>query len=163
ISPDDGNPDDATVAEVPLETPVQPGETATIRMDWSSRIPRTFARTGVIGDFFFLAQWFPKIGVFQSDGWNAHQFHAPTEFFSDFGVYDVCITVPSGWIVGATGVERGRQDQPDGTTTHRYFAEDVHDFAWTTSPRFVERTETFDQAPLPTVKLRLLLQPEHLQ
>ena len=54
----------------------------------------------------FLAQWFPKLGVLQDSGWNCHQFHAATEFFSDFGVYDVRLTVPRGWIVGATGVER---------------------------------------------------------
>ena len=57
-------------------------------------MPRTFARTGTIGDYYFLAQWFPKIGVLEDTGWNCHQFHAATEFFSDYGVYDVRITVP---------------------------------------------------------------------
>ena len=52
-------------------------------------MPRTVARTGAIGNFFFIAQWFPKLGVLQEDGWNCHQFHANTEFFSDYGVYDV--------------------------------------------------------------------------
>jgi hypothetical protein len=108
IAPDDGNPDDATVAEVPLSVPVPPGQTVNVQIGWSSRVPRTFARTGVVGDFYFLAQWFPKIGVLESDGWNCHQFHAATEFFSDFGVYDVRLTVPNGWIVGATGRERAR-------------------------------------------------------
>ena len=85
-------------------------------------MPRTFARTGAIGNFYFLAQWFPKLGVLEDAGWNCHQFHAATEFFSDFGIYDVRLTVPRGWIVGATGVERGRRDDGDGTTTHRYYA-----------------------------------------
>ena len=49
--------------------------------------------------------------------------------------YDVRLTVPRGWIVGATGVERDRRDEADGTTTHHYYQDDVHDFAWTTSPR----------------------------
>ena len=89
------------------------------------------------------AQWFPKIGVFEDTGWNCHQFHAATEFFSDFGIYDVRLTVPSGWIVGATGIERARRDEGDRTTTHHYYAEDVHDFAWTTSPDYVERVERF--------------------
>ena len=116
ISPDDGNPDDATVAEVPLDAAVPPGENLTVRIAWSSRVPRTFARTGFIGDFYFLAQWFPKIGVLESGGWNCHQFHAATEFFADFGVYDVRLTVPSGWIVGATGVEQ----RPHATNARRH-------------------------------------------
>ena len=161
IAPDDGNVDDRTVAEVPLAAPVAPGETVNIQIAWSSRVPRTFARTGAIGNYYFLGQWFPKIGVLQDSGWNCHQFHAATEFFSDFGIYDVKLVVPSGWIVGATGIERGRRDEGDRTTTHHYYAEDVHDFAWTTSPDYVERIERFGHEGLPDVSMRLLLQPEH--
>ena len=161
IAPDDGNVDDRTVAEVPLAAPVAPGETVNIQIAWSSRVPRTFARTGAIGNYYFLGQWFPKIGVLQDTGWNCHQFHAATEFFSDFGIYDVKLVVPSGWIVGATGTERGRRDEGDRTTTHHYYAEDVHDFAWTTSPDYVERIERFGHEGLPDVSMRLLLQPEH--
>src|SRR5437867_1891325 len=82
--------------------------------------PRTFARTGVIGNFYFIAQWFPKLGVLQDEGWNCHQFHSSTEFFSDYGSYDVSLTVPRGWIVGATGVERDRRVEAPGgnATTH---------------------------------------------
>ena len=69
--------------------------------------------------------------------------------------------MPTGWIVGATGVERDRRDEADRTTTHHYYAEDVHDFAWTTSPDYLERTERFTHPGLPPVDLRLLLQPEH--
>jgi len=161
IAPDDGNVEDRTVAEVPLTAPVAPGQTINVQIAWSSRVPRTFARTGVVGNFYFLGQWFPKIGVLQDSGWNCHQFHATTEFFSDFGVYDVRLTVPTGWIVGATGTERGRRDDGDRTTTHNYYAEDVHDFAWTTSPDYIERTERFEDPKLPRVVMRLLLQPEH--
>ena len=79
---------------MPLDKPVGPGETINVRITWSSRVPRTFARTGVVGDYYFLAQWFPKIGVFDDSGWNCHQFHLSTEFFADFGNYDVRLTVP---------------------------------------------------------------------
>jgi hypothetical protein len=124
-------------------------------------VPRTFARTAAIGNFFFIAQWFPKLGVLQNEGWNCHQFHSGTEFFSDYGVYDVSLTVPAGWPLGATGVQRERRDNADGTTTHRYHQDDVHDFAWTTSPEYLERTARFEHATLPPVEMRLLLQPEH--
>ena len=161
IAPDDGNEHDRTLVEVPLDAPVPPGGTINLQVAWSSRVPRTFARTGAIGEFFFLAQWFPKIGVLEDSGWKAHQFHSATEFFADFGVYDVRLTVPNGWIVGATGVERGRREEGDGTTTHHYSAEDVHDFAWTTSPHFLEHNAVFEHPQLPRVAMRLLLQPEH--
>jgi hypothetical protein len=160
-APDDGNGDDRTVMKVPLSEPVEPGGSVRVEISWTAHVPRTFARTGAIGDFFFIAQWFPKLGVLQDDGWNCHQFHAGTEFFSDYGVYDVRLTVPRAWTVGATGVERDRRDNPDGTATHHYYQEDVHDFAWTTSPDYLERTARFEHASLPGVDMRLLLQPEH--
>ena len=162
IAPDDGNPHDRTVVEAPLDAAVQPGETVEIHVRWTARVPKTFARTGAIGNFFFIAQWFPKIGVLEDDGWNCHQFHAATEFFSDFGTYDVQLDVPSGWTVGATGRETSRTDTAPGRTTHRYVQDDVHDFAWTTSPDYVERRERFQHPSLPPVDIRLLLQPEHV-
>src|SRR6185436_5174467 len=72
------------------------------------------------------------------------------------------LTLPKSWTAGATGVERERRDDTAaGTTTHRYYQEDVHDFAWTTSPDYLERTARFEHATLPPVEMRLLLQPEH--
>jgi hypothetical protein len=162
IAPDDENAEDETVMSVPLAEPAAPGAGLRIEIAWTAHVPRTFARTGAIGNFFFIAQWFPKLGVLEDDGWNCHQFHSSTEFFSDYGVYDVSLTVPAGWIVGATGV--GRSTPPDAaraTATHRFYQEDVHDFAWTTSPDFLERTARFEHEGLPPVDMRLLLQPEH--
>jgi len=161
IAPDDGNAHDRTVLSVPLSTPIEPGGSATIDIVWTAHVPRTIARTGAIGNFFFIAQWFPKLGVLQDDGWNCHQFHSGTEFFADYGVYDVSLTVPAGWPLGATGVERERRDNGNGTTTHRYYQDDVHDFAWTTSPDYLVRTARFEHPTLPAVEMRLLLQPEH--
>jgi hypothetical protein len=162
IAPDDGNPDDRTVAELPLDSPVPPGGSLLVSIAWTSHVPRTFARTGAIDRAFFLAQWFPKIGVFQDSGWNCHQFHTGTEFFADFGTYDVRLTVPAGWIVGATGSQVDVKDtQPGVWQTHQFHEDDVHDFAWTTSPHYIERRARFEHATLPPVEMRLLLQPEH--
>ncbi len=161
IAPDDGNADDRTVVELPLDAPVAPGDTIAIQIAWTAHVPRPVARTGVIGNYYLVAQWFPKIGVLQDEGWNCHQFHAATEFFSDFGVYDVRLTVPSGWIVGATGIEKDAEDEPGGLRTHHFQQADVHDFAWTTSPDFIERRARFEDPTLPATEIRLLLQPEH--
>lgn len=161
IAPDDGNASDRTVMAVPLPEPVQPLAAIEIEITWTARVPRPFARTGFVGDYYFLGQWFPKIGVLEDGGWNTHQFHRVSEFYADFGVYDVRMTIPRGWVVGASGREVERKDNADGTTTHRYHGEDIIDFAWTTSPDFLERRHTFTHTSLPQVELRLLLQPEH--
>jgi hypothetical protein len=168
ISPDDQNEDDRTLASASLVDAIQPGQTLQLRIDWTGRFPRNFDRTGQIGDYYFVSQWFPKLGVFDQ-GWTAHQFFANSEFFSEFATYDVRMTVPRGWIVGATGVEQSRTDaagpatplRPGGWTTHRYTQADVHDFAWTTSPDFIERRQQFTMPGRPPVHMRLLLQPEH--
>ena len=160
--PDDGNEHDRTVIVVDLPRPVAPGETIQVQMNWIAKIPRTFARTGYRGNFFFLAHWFPKLGVYEADGWNCHQYHAGTEYYSDYGVYDVKMTVPGDWVLGATGRQVERIDNEDGTATHRYFQEDVHAFSWTTSPDYLIYTERFTAEGLPAVEMRLMIQPEHL-
>jgi len=160
-TPDDDNADDRTVWVVTLPEPVEPGETVTVDLAWRAKIPRTFARTGFRGDFFFIAHWFPKLGVFEGRrGWNCHQYHAGTEYFSDYGVYDVTISAPTNYVIGATGREVETVDHGDGTTAHRFQQADVHGFAWTASPDYVEVLDRFEDAELPAVDIRLLIQPE---
>ncbi|MBI4517189.1 MAG: M1 family metallopeptidase [Deltaproteobacteria bacterium] len=156
VHPDDDNTDDRTVIRVPLESAVAAGAVARIEIDFTAKLPKVFARTGYAGPFHFVAQWFPKLGVYENGTWNCHQYHATTEFFSDFGVYDVRLTVPRDSVVGATGVIEDERDNGDGSKTLRLHAEDVHDFAWAVDPRFVEIADRFDD-----VALRLLLQPQH--
>ncbi len=160
-APDDGNLEDRTVMVVTLPRPVEPGGTVEIRLGWQSKIPKTFARTGFRGDFYFIAHWFPKLGVFEETGWNCHQFHSATEFFSDYGVYDVELTVPDDLILGATGRPGEIHANEDGTSTHVFRAQDVHGFAWTASPHYLDLSARFEEPGLPPVDLRLLLQPEH--
>jgi hypothetical protein len=164
ISPDDGNAMDQTVLRVPLPAAVPPGGRIALTLKFSAQLPRIIARTGYSADFYMVGQWFPKLGVYEPagmrfaarGGWNCHQFHASTEFYADFGVYDVDMTVPDRFIVGATGSRRGEKRNPDSTVTYSYHASDVHDFAWTASPDFVEVTGRWRG-----VSLRALLQPQH--
>jgi hypothetical protein len=71
------------------------------------------------------------------------------------------MTVPSGWILGASGREVSTIQNADQTTTHSYRGEDIHDFAWTTSPQLLEARQVFEHPTLPAVEMRLLYQPEH--
>ena len=161
IAPDDGNAEDRTVMAVALPYEVQPNETIQIDVEWKAKIPRPFARTGYVDDYYFIAQWFPKLGVLEDRGWNTHQFHASTEFSSDYGVYDLRLTVPRGFVLGSSGQQTLRVDNEDGTTTHHYHGEDIHDAAWTASPNYIQVTRRFEHPTLPPVDMRLLLLPDH--
>ncbi len=81
LAPDDGNAEDRTVMAVSLPSSVAPRASLRIEVEWTATIPRPFNRTGFIDDYYFIAQWFPKLGVLEDAGWNTHQFHAHTEFY----------------------------------------------------------------------------------
>jgi len=165
IQPDDDNEDDQTVISVPLEEPVLPGESIELDIDFKSKLPKVYARTGYSDDFFLIAQWFPKIGIYEPEGmryaeegqWNCHQFHANSEFYANFGVYEVEITLPKKFVVGATGELIEQNDNPDDTKTLTYRAEDVVDFAWTASPFYQVVEDQWED-----VKIMVYLQPDHL-
>ncbi|HEY6929711.1 MAG TPA: M1 family metallopeptidase [Thermoanaerobaculia bacterium] len=164
LAPDDGNIDDRTVAEVRLPRPVLPGGSIRVALDFRSKLPRVSARTGFKGDFFLVAQWFPKVGVLEEKGWNCHQFHAWSEFFSDFGDYDVSIDVPARYRgkVGATGHQTEERASAGGDRIiYRFKQESVHDFVWTAQPDYLVLKDHFHEAGLHDVDLTLLLQPEH--
>jgi hypothetical protein len=154
VQPDDGNPDDRTVALIQLPAAVEPGASIDLEIEFTAKLPRVFARTGYHHNFFMIGQWFPKLGVYEpagmrgrtAAGWNCHQFHANSEFYADFGTYTVDFTVPSSFVVGATGERKARKDNGDGTTTYTYEQADVHDFAWTADPGYREIRATFSAA-----------------
>lgn len=159
--PDDMNDRDQTVFSVKLPRPVEPGETISLEIIFSSKVPAPFSRTGRYKDYYFIAQWFPKIGVFQDGTWNCHQYHASSEYFADYGTYDIRITLPSSYKLGATGEYKNKTNNGDGTSTHQFYQHSVHDFAWTASPRFLKFTEDYEFTPGKSVKITLLLQPYH--
>lgn len=172
IRPDDNNRDDQTVVAIRLPQPVPPQGTITLDIGFAATLPRIFARTGWEEKpnkrlFFLVGQWFPKLGVYEIPGqryvprdaprgrWNTHQFHANSEFYADYGTFRVRITTPKSYLVGASGVRVGEQ-QNGGQQTLTYRADDVHDFAWTASNDFREFHDRWRH-----VDLRLLVQPEH--
>lgn len=138
IQPDDSNRFDETVFSIDLHDPVLPGGGIILEIEFEAQLPVIFARTGYAGNFFMVGQWFPKIGVWEHGrGWNCHQFHLNSEFFADFGNYTVKITLPEGFITGATGILQAETVNDDSTKTQTYYCEDVHDFAWTADKNFI--------------------------
>ena len=152
--------EDRSVFRVDLTKPVPPGESIVIELTWDELIPRVRRRTGHRDDFLFMAHWFPKLGVYEGGrGWNCHYFHANTEFYADYGSYDVTLDLPAEYKdhVMASGVlESSRvsgerlevrfiapsvkdQERADATGKNPL----VHGFAWTADPDFVPRQFTF--------------------
>jgi len=131
--------EDMTLARLSLPQPVAPGQEVTLELSYTAHLPKVFARTGWAdeGAFVLAGQWFPKFGVWEAGTWHAHPFHANSEFFADFGHYEVALTLPEGWQVAATGTLQGMpQEHEDGTVTHTFQADHVIDFAWGASPKF---------------------------
>jgi hypothetical protein len=101
IQPDDHNTNDHTVVQVTLPQPVAPGASVEFHITFHDELPEVLYRTGYKRDFYMIGQWFPKVGVWWKNAWNCHQFHADSEFFADFGTFDVNLTLPQNEIVGA--------------------------------------------------------------
>jgi hypothetical protein len=160
IHPDDDNREDKSVVEVRLPKPIPPDGYVQFKIKFHDQFPETLERTGWNRDFLLAGQWFPKVGVWWHGAWNCHQFHAYTEFFADFGVYDVKLTVPQNEVIGASGVELGTVTNRDGTKTVTYHGDDIHDFAWTVSPHYKDYYDTF-QSSMGPVKIRIMMQPSH--
>ncbi|HWS77043.1 MAG TPA: M1 family metallopeptidase [Thermomonas sp.] len=169
VQPDGGPKTDRSVVRIDLPSPVPAGASTTLDIDFFDQLPRVVARTGYYGSFHLVAQWFPKIGVLELPGergataprWNAHEFHLHSEFFADFGSYDVRITVPKGYTVGATGALTGAPAERGGKVTHRYVQHDVHDFAWTADKRFAKPLVKTWNGPLGPVQVRVLYPPDY--
>jgi hypothetical protein len=143
ISPEDGNNADKTVVRVVLPEPAKPGDTVLVKIEFETKLPSRIRRTGYSGDYYFVAQWFPKFGVYEPAGmryatagaWNCHQFHAHSEFYSDHSVYDVSVSLPANYITGSGGMMIS-ETLNGGTKTQAFRAEDIVDFAWTAWPGY---------------------------
>jgi hypothetical protein len=159
-APDDGNQEDHTVMEITLPAPIAPGEAIRFHLTFQDKFPLSVARSGYKRDFLMGGQWFPKVGVLLHNVWNCHQYHATTEFFSDFGTYNVSLRLPQRYIVGASGVQTGEQANSDGTRTLSFRGEDIHDFAWAASPHFEVADDNFFNS-LGPVKVHALILASH--
>jgi len=87
-----------------LKKPLAPGNKITITTPFRVKIPLgIYSRLGHIGQSYQITQWFPKPAVYDKDGWHPLPYLSQGEFYSEYGTYDVTITLPKNYVVGATG------------------------------------------------------------
>lgn len=179
------HPGDQTVMRVLFPEPIKPGEEVHLQLEFESKIPRSADRSSYYQNSYFIAQWFPKPGVYEEGkGWNCHEYHLNSEFYADFAEFTVHITVPEDFKVGASGKQI--KDVPDDekkTVTYTFYQDNIHDFAWTADPDFIKVERDFiadkevsleeyeevarmlqlplEEVKLPDVKMILLIEPEH--
>ncbi len=148
---------DETILRARLAHPIAPGDSTVLEMRWQTRIPKLTRRGGWMsreGVEYSMSQWYPKLAEYDHNGWHADEY-VGREFYGVYGTFDVAITLPSRYVLGATGVvtnpndvgcgyELGERDtvvapspKVTGTKTWRFHAEDVHDFAWVADPEYV--------------------------
>ena len=155
-----------TLLEIQLPTPLRPSQSTTIEIEWSHMTPPapTFRTGNLDGEVFAVGQWYPRMAVYDDlYGWDMTPYLGDGEFYLEYGDFDVELTVPAGWLVGATGTLQNPEDvigadgarrlrqaatadttirvaeasPARGTTTWKFQASDVRDFAFSASPRYV--------------------------
>ena len=165
--------EDDTVYWVRLPRAVAPGETIQVEVQWEVQFPRVLARSGWGGEsprastFLMGSQWFPKVGVYQGNRWQCAPYHAYTEFFSDFGNYDVDLSLPNALLLAHTGTQTNFKTAEDITkdpqrplnVIWKLHAEDVHDFAWAVAPTRCWHSQTHVYRG---VQVFYFYQPEHI-
>jgi hypothetical protein len=104
LRPDYPYAPDSTIAHWTLPRPLAPGDSLPVEIDWQARPSTLPRRQGRQGRRFDLAQWYPKVVVYDRYGWEDHPLYPGGEFYGEFATYDVMLDLPQDQVIGATGV-----------------------------------------------------------
>lgn len=157
-----------------LAQPLLPGKQITITTPFTVKLPNYYSRSGYSNNQFMVCQWYPKPAVYDRTGWHQFPYLDQGEFYSEYGSFKVNITVPTEYVVGATGTlqtlpelakykqiglennKNGKVIQyktatPGKSKTLQYTGERIHDFAWFAGKDFVVRYDTMQLTEHDTV------------
>ena len=117
---------DQTLAGIGLVTPIAARSSATLEIAWRTKLPggpngRNHRMTQRFDDTLFQpTQWYPRIAKYDDlRGWDNNFYLGPSEFYNNFGRFDVSLDVPAGWIVSGTGVLQNPQEVLTATARER--------------------------------------------
>ncbi len=123
------HPQHQDIIKLLLPQPLAPGQNIKIETPFHVKLPEYFSRSGHINQSYQLTQWYPKPAVYDSKGWHTMPYLDQGEFYSEFGNYNVDITLPKKYIVASTGVLKNIIEADSVKTLH-YQQNNIHDFAW---------------------------------
>ena len=148
-----------TVLLARLNKPLLPGKKTKLNMVFTAQIPLQIRRSGKLnkeGVDMTMTQWFPKLAEFDPEGWHPNPYIG-REFHGVWGNYKVNITIDKNYVVGGTGYlqnaneighgysEKITKEKDESTNTWKFYAPNVHDFAWAADPDYIhdiKRTES---------------------
>ncbi len=99
----EAHPQYIDIVKLLLPKPLPPNQSIAIETPFHSKLPYNFSRGGHIGKDYQLTQWYPKPAVYDNRGWHEMPYLDQGEFYSEFGNFEVNITVPGNYLVAATG------------------------------------------------------------
>jgi len=96
-----------TLMRVSLPRALAPSDSLDLDIAWAFQVPPDGApREGTTrgGDLFMIAYWYPQLAVYDDlTGWQIDPYLGTGEFYMDYADYEVNLSLPQGWLVGATG------------------------------------------------------------
>ena len=111
IAETEDHPQHIDIIKLVLPSPLAPGNSITITTPFHVKLPYNFSRGGHDGESYQVTQWYPKPAVYDRTGWHEIPYLDQGEFYSEFGNFDVTITVPDNYVVAATGVLQNEEEK----------------------------------------------------
>jgi hypothetical protein len=142
IAVKEDHPQHSDIIKIMLPAPLAPKQSCMIETPFHVKLPYNFSRGGHVGQSYQITQWYPKAAVYDRKGWHEMPYLDQGEFYSDFGNYDVNITVPENYIVAATGEMTETVTGTGGKKTITCKQNDIIDFAWFADKRFSVKQDT---------------------
>lgn len=105
------HPEHIDIGKLLLPAPLSPGDSIHISSPFHVKLPYNFSRGGHDGQSYQVTQWYPKPAVYDQNGWHPMPYLDQGEFYSEFGQFDVYITVPKNYVVAATGELQNNEEK----------------------------------------------------